>query len=76
MKELLGDIMWTCYDYNLRIEYIPESAGIVIMDEHYNKVVTAAWLDGDEPEKEARRIVLNIDKYLEDPEKYQEMHTV
>lgn len=67
--------MWKCYNYNLRIEYIPTSAGIVIMDEHYNKVVAAGWLDGDTPEKEARMLVLNVDKYLENPDKHQKYYT-
>jgi hypothetical protein len=68
MKELLGELMWKCYDYNLRIEYIPASAGIVIMDEHYNKVVAAGWLDGgnDLAKKEVKRILNTLNKHLEE----------
>jgi len=73
VKELLGNLVWKCYNYNLRIEYVPASAGIVIMDEHYNKVVAAGWLDGDTPEKEAKWILNSVNEYLKEAE---HVHTV
>lgn len=68
MKELFGNLMWKCYEYNLRIEYIPASAGIVIMDEHYDKVVAAGWLDGGEDmaEKEVKWIINGVNEYLKE----------
>lgn len=75
MKELLGELMWKCYDYNLQFEYNPDSAGVIITDTYFNKIVTSAWLDGDNPRKEVRKLIINTGNYLKN-EPYEELHTI
>ncbi len=62
MKGLFSSLAVKCLSNNLRFEYIPESQGVIIMDDC--KVITSGWMDMDQI-KELKKMHYWVDQHIE-----------
>ncbi len=61
MESLFSSLAVKCLNNNLRFEYIPESKGIIVMDDY--RVITSGWMDMDQI-KELKKMHYWVDQHI------------
>ncbi len=61
METLFSSLAIKCLNNGLRFEFIPESSGVIVMDDY--KVVASGWMD-KEPVKELKAMHYFIDRHI------------